>query len=94
MINRARAGHYNLAASLFRIKVINDPSCECQYEQQDLNHILWHCPLYVVQRQILLRKLSKLRENPSYNTKQILAETDPRTIKNVCKYLERCNIKV
>ena len=40
MINRARAGHYNLVASLFHIKVINDPSCECKYEQQDLTFCL------------------------------------------------------
>ena len=52
--NRCRSDHYNLNASLFKIKVINQPNCECGHELQDLDHILWQCPLFDAQRDELL----------------------------------------
>ena len=43
MINRGRSNHYSLAASLAKIHIIDSPRCECGYETEDLNHVLWQC---------------------------------------------------
>ena len=40
-VNRIRSEHYNLAASLARINIVTTPKCDCEYELQVINHILW-----------------------------------------------------
>ncbi|XP_076301407.1 uncharacterized protein LOC143219277 [Lasioglossum baleicum] len=49
-VNRIRANHYNLAASLYRVNIVSDPSCKCNYSSEDLDHVLWQCRLYDSQR--------------------------------------------
>ena len=43
-VNRVRANHYNLAASLFRKNMSDSPYCQCGHNTQDINHVLWDCP--------------------------------------------------
>ena len=45
-INRIRAGHYSLGASLARIGVVPHSKCQCGDPVQDANHIFWQCPLH------------------------------------------------
>ena len=42
-INRIRANHYNLTASLSRVNIINCKKCRCGNDQEDINHVLWQC---------------------------------------------------
>ena len=60
-INRARSNHYNLNFSLAHIEIVNDPSCECGNEIQDLEHIFWQCPQYDIQRHMFIKKLQQLK---------------------------------
>ena len=59
MINRGRSNHYNLAASLAKIHIMDSSRCECGYETEDLNHVLWQCTKYNSERLKLIQKLSK-----------------------------------
>lgn len=61
-INRCRSGHYNLNASLFKINVVSQPNCECGYENQDLDHVLWNCSNFNAQRSDLLQKLARYNQ--------------------------------
>ncbi|OXU32197.1 hypothetical protein TSAR_007991 [Trichomalopsis sarcophagae] len=56
-INRSRADHYNLSASLTRFKIVNDTKCLCGEEVEDLNHVVCQCQLYNEQRFKLIRNL-------------------------------------
>ena len=60
-INRCRAGHYSLAASLAKCKIINDPHCNCSDNLylQDIEHILCQCSRYDEERAKFLKKLRK-----------------------------------
>ena len=40
-INRIRAEHYNLAASLTRVGITNNANYECNESEEDINHVLW-----------------------------------------------------
>ena len=40
-INRARAGHYSLNASLHKSKLASTPNCPCGTNHQDINHVVW-----------------------------------------------------
>lgn len=45
LINRIRSDHYNLNQSLHRKGYINSKSCPCGDPYQDVNHIIYNCPL-------------------------------------------------
>ena len=66
-INRIRANHYNLASSLFKINVTNDPKCKCGSDTEDINHLIWQCELYNEQRIKLSKDLLSLNLFPPYN---------------------------
>ena len=82
-INRCRADHYNLAASLARIKIINSPLCECNEYEEDLNHLVWQCCLYNSQRAILIEKLRKLKMTLPQCVNNLLCKSNA----SICKYI-------
>lgn len=49
-LNRLRANHYNLRESLYRKKMIDSPECECGEGIEDINHVIWECGRYEVER--------------------------------------------
>ena len=44
-INRIRSGHVQLRAQLYRMNIIHEYMCDCEVEQDDLNHKIWRCSL-------------------------------------------------
>lgn len=50
LINRIRSNHYNLNSSLARKGYIASAQCECGYECEDIDHVIWACPKYNGQR--------------------------------------------
>ncbi|KZC15154.1 hypothetical protein WN55_07982 [Dufourea novaeangliae] len=93
-INRCRTDHYNLAASLSRIGVINEPTCECGNAIQDVNHIIWQCCLYNSQRSKLIRRLQKIKLYPPLSIDMIIAEPNIPACSYVHSFLKNCNLKI
>lgn len=60
-INRCRANHYNLAASLARIRIVDNPMCACNESEENLNHVLWECNRYDAERLYLKEELKKIK---------------------------------
>ncbi|XP_071579160.1 uncharacterized protein [Temnothorax nylanderi] len=50
LLNRLRANHYNLGASLKRKGYVDTARCECGYENEDLQHLLTRCHKYDAKR--------------------------------------------
>ncbi|XP_070521988.1 uncharacterized protein [Cardiocondyla obscurior] len=46
IINRLRSGHYNLNQSLFRIKLATSDRCSCDLAPQNIDHIIFDCPVF------------------------------------------------
>lgn len=44
-INRIRSNHYNLNYSLFRKNIVDSSMCGCGESRQDINHVIFSCPL-------------------------------------------------
>lgn len=59
LINRIRTNHYNLKTSLERKGYINDPMCECEREEESLDHVVWRCERYREERKRLVMELRK-----------------------------------
>ena len=95
-INRMRSNHYSLAASLARKNIITDPSCIlCGYESQDLDHIIWQCPLLDPQRKDLIFKLKQLcKLTPPLRMRIILSAPNSQACLLILKFLNECKIKV
>jgi len=45
LITRLRSNHYNLNASLHKKNIIPSASCDCGDPHQDINHVIFYCPL-------------------------------------------------
>lgn len=82
-INRLRADHYHLAASLARVNILNSPKCKCQEYDEDIDHVVWQCTLYNHERCELLQQLFKL--NLRLPMKMSLLLTEPNA--NACRYV-------
>ena len=93
-ICRCRSNHINLNESLAKIKVINDPSCECLCEVQDLNHVIWQCPIYEPHRKWLIEPLAKNKLFPPFDIKCFLSLPDLKVMQLVYKFMNKCNRKM
>lgn len=96
MVNRARANHYNLAASLSRIHYVWDAACTCGAPWQDLDHILWQCPLYTQSRKTLSDKLRLYRRNPPYKVTIFLEQPQKniQALKAIDSFLDNCSLRI
>lgn len=56
LINRIRANHYNLNASLARKGYIASAQCDCGHDYEDIDHVVWTCDRYNSQRELLREK--------------------------------------
>ena len=64
-VNRIRANHYSLAASLARVNITENSKCSCGYEIEDVNHVTWQCSNYDLQRRELLKKNKNAQNVPT-----------------------------
>ena len=74
----------NLVASLARVNFVNKATCQCITSDRDIEHILWHCPLYTSQRIKLVNDLKMIKIYPSYIVKILLIGTN----RSIIKYLQ------
>ena len=74
-INRIRTGHYQLNSHLHRMKIVGSPSCECCNVPQNIDHIVWQCPLLSADREELIFNLAKELITPGTNVTEIFLES-------------------
>ncbi|KOC62912.1 hypothetical protein WH47_03103, partial [Habropoda laboriosa] len=72
--DRLHSSHYQLVASLFRVSLVADPGCQCGCLEQDLNHVIWQCPLYDSGRAGMMHRLCKVGLSLPYSTYRRLSE--------------------
>ncbi|CAK9798609.1 Retrovirus-related Pol polyprotein from type-1 retrotransposable element R1 (Fragment) [Anthophora plagiata] len=93
-VGRYRCDHYNIEASLARIGLLDNNTCSCSEEPQDLNHVLWTCPLYTQPR---IRMLHKLKEKGFDNVTRIepfLQKIHTPIIRIVNEFLKAAKLKI
>ena len=45
IINRIRCNHHRTNSHLHKLSIIPEPKCKCGYEEEDLNHMIFSCPI-------------------------------------------------
>ena len=93
-VNRCRSGHYQLASSLARIQIVSTPSCICGHDFEDVNHILWQCPRFDMQRQELLKQLRKVKLFLPLSCCMILREPNIKICNILHSFLKKCNLQL
>lgn len=74
-ICRLRLGHGTFNEHLHRMKIISSPLCTfCNSDPQSLHHIFFNCPIFNIQRMLLIDKLLKVYQK---------AEKIPRSLQEL-----------
>ncbi|XP_036138908.1 uncharacterized protein LOC118644438 [Monomorium pharaonis] len=89
MIGRLRANHYNLRESLARKGYIEDDTCECGMESQDIYHIVFRCTNYIDPREVLMRNLKKLKILEPYNLDEWISGTKIEALEEIWRFIKR-----
>lgn len=87
-ISRCRSNHYSLNQSLHKINVVHSSNCECGQDPQDLNHILWQCPLHDHHRRMLMNRLATLRIHPPLDLVSFLCPPNIEVLQIIYHYLK------
>ena len=93
-VNRLRANHYNLAASLARVNIIKDAKCKCNDYEEEIDHVVWQCSLYNQERGKLLQNLFLLNIQLPMKMSVIIAEPNVPACQYVTNFLKKCKITV
>lgn len=94
-ICRIKSNHYNLNFSLHKCDIVGRPDCPCGHPLQDINHILWSCPLLGESRVQPLCALRKVLDSPlSYNVFGLLKQPSLEVILPILSFLHKSNLQI
>ena len=91
VINRIRSAHCLTPAHLYKIKINDNPYCQCG-ETGDLNHIILGCSENPATK-IIYNTLSEKTNNP-VNILSIVEDPSSNTALELCKLIHKFNIKI
>jgi hypothetical protein len=57
IMSRIISNHTRTASHLNRIKILADPLCICGENYETVDHILWQCPRFTIERETVKREL-------------------------------------
>lgn len=90
-----RRNHHSLAESLNLKNIIDNPECTfCGHESQDLNHIIWNCPLLEHYRKIITYKLIHRKYYPPYNIESFITDPNIPAFQIILKFSNNSKINV
>ena len=93
-INRIRANHYNLNASLARSKSVESSMCKCEEFEETIDHVLWQCALYNDQRKKMIEKLRKNKFQLPLSTELFVMKPNLYACKIMTDFLKHCNLRI
>ena len=92
-INRIRSNHYSLNYSLHRKNIIDTDSCpSCLFTLEDVNHVIWSCPRFAEQRNVLLNCLKKAKISEPYSVELFLKYSNKPPCKYISNFFKSCNL--
>jgi len=94
LINRIRSNHYNLNYSLFRKNMTDSAACQCGDPRQDINHIIFYCPITTPKSKHLRSFLIKSYPSHPIDIFPILNNPHPKLIRLLSAFLKANDILV
>jgi len=90
LISRIRSNHYNLNSSLYRKSIVNTAACKCGDPNQDINHIIFYCPL----TRHLIQYLKRLNPIAPINIFPFLKSPSHKLCRLLSSFFKSCNILI
>ncbi|XP_036142157.1 uncharacterized protein LOC118645386 [Monomorium pharaonis] len=78
----------------FKFGLVDSPECNCGELIQNLNHILWACPLYNEARNTLYSKLFNYKCYAPFTIESLISMISERIAKAVIKYILEIDLKL
>ena len=89
IINRMRSGHYNTSDNLWRKNLISYSSCNfCNSPQNSLNHFIFVCPIFKVNREILFKEWKNNEIKYPFSLVSLLKKPKIEFIAPLIKYIK------
>ena len=82
-----------LNSHLFALHVADSPACLCGFNNEDSEHFLLHCPLYIDIRQRMFRTLNTLMDNQHLNMNTLLYGNDSYVFEINCKVFQAVHLE-
>lgn len=75
IINRLKFGHCQVPTHLYKLKLIRNSKCTyCYKEEANLDHLIFKCSYFGIQRLLLVAELNNIEENFPKCLKKLLSE--------------------
>lgn len=84
--------HYNLNYSLFRKNLVDFPACDCEDPRQDINQLIFVCPLTRLKAKHLFHYLRKNFSTHAWDIFPLLSYPPPKLIRLLLSFLKSCNL--
>jgi len=94
LITRLRSNHYNLNSSLYRKNIICSAACDCDDPHQDINHIIFYCPLTRPNTSHLIPYLRRLSPYGPINIFPLLYSPSLKLCRLLTFFLKSSNILI
>jgi len=92
LISRIKSNHYNLNSSLQRKNIVRSAACECGDPYQDINHIIFCCPLTRPYAQHLIYYLKRSNPLAPINIFPFLDSSTFKLCRLMSSFFKSCNM--
>ncbi|KYN07215.1 hypothetical protein ALC62_01815 [Cyphomyrmex costatus] len=93
LVNRLRSNYYNLNCSLYRKNIVASVACPCGDPHQDINHIVFHCPITSPKSTRLISFIQSI-PNTQDNIFSLLSRPNPKLIRLLLAFLKSNNLSI
>ncbi|KYN21743.1 hypothetical protein ALC57_05877 [Trachymyrmex cornetzi] len=93
LINRLRSNHYYLNYSLYRKNIVASKACPCGDPQQDINHIIFHCPFTSPKSEKLISFINNISDIQN-DIFPLLKNYSPKLIRLLLAFLKSNNLSL
>lgn len=93
-INRIRSDHYNLAYSLHRKNMVACQDCHCGEGREDINHVIFYCPLYRSKAVHLIKFLKETFPDAPISIFHVLVVPTHKLCRLICAFLGSCDLRI
>jgi len=93
-INRMISNHTCLRTHLTRIRILENQLCECEEDYETLEHILWGCSRFRIERRQLFRELGNLGTPTNVPVRDLLGGRYWKGMQACCSFFKQCGLLI
>jgi ribonuclease HI len=93
-ISRIMSGHCGVKAHLGRFGIVDDAICVCREDYETVDHIMWKCPRFEVQRPRLLIDLNSEGIFGESSIRDLCGQSKWRALEKCVNFLKECGMRI